>query len=63
MYDRHCPNCNADLRGGKIPQELLESGCYGPDATHFYRTIGVYSIEQDRTVAWQCPDCGYEWDR
>lgn len=27
------------------------------------RQIGIYSMEKDRTVAWQCPDCKYEWSR
>lgn len=63
MHDRHCPNCNADLQGDPIPQEYIEEGCYGEGVTHFYRTIGIYSVEQDRTIAWACPDCGHEWDR
>jgi uncharacterized protein with PIN domain len=45
-----CPSCFADLRD-------LEMG------PPFGRAIGVYSREQDRTVAWQCPDCGTSWPR
>lgn len=63
MYERSCPKCNADLRGDPIPDEYIKEGHYGEGATHFYRTIGIYSMEQDRTVAWKCPDCGHEWER
>jgi hypothetical protein len=55
-----CPACNADLTSAPIPQEHLEH--YG-DETHYSRVIGVYSIVLDRTVEWQCPDCGYRWER
>jgi len=27
------------------------------------REIGIYDFDKDRTVAWQCPDCGNKWDR
>jgi hypothetical protein len=57
-----CPNCSADLNGSPIPDEYIKEGCYG-DATHFSRVIGIYSIEEDRTVAWRCPDCEHEWER
>lgn len=63
MHDRHCPDCNADLQGDPIPQEYIDEGCYGEGVTHFSRIIGIYSVEQDRTIAWACPDCGHEWDR
>ena len=62
MYERHCPNCKSDQRGKLIPEEYIKNGMYG-DATHYYRTIGVYDIKKDRTVSWKCPDCGYEWER
>lgn len=30
---------------------------------YYYRTIGIYDMEQDRTVAYRCPDCGHESGR
>lgn len=27
------------------------------------RAIGMYSLEEDRTVSYVCPDCGHEWAR
>lgn len=61
-----CPACDSDLTGEPIPEESLRRGFYGEwDGTpQFYsRQIGVYSWEEDRTVAWQCPDCGHQWGR
>ena len=54
-----CPYCTADLQGNPIPKEQQEA--YG--ATHFSRKIGIYDIDRDRTVEWQCPDCGCRWPR
>ncbi|TMN21888.1 hypothetical protein FH966_02615 [Lentibacillus cibarius] len=54
-----CPFCGADLQGEPIPEEMQHQ--YG--ATHFSRKIGISSIEEDRIVKWQCPDCGKEWER
>lgn len=58
-HKERCPNCNADLQGEPIPLEQQEK--YG--ATHFGRKIGIYDSRTDRTVAYQCPDCGHQWDR
>lgn len=44
----YCPKCGTDLR------------YKGPGGFPYRRTIGIYSIERDRTAAWRCPDCGYE---
>lgn len=27
------------------------------------RQIGLYSMEEDRTVRWKCPACDHEWKR
>lgn len=27
------------------------------------REIGIYSMDEDRTVAWECPDCKHRWGR
>ncbi|MCM3112819.1 hypothetical protein [Lederbergia lenta] len=55
-----CPYCNTNLQGKPIPQEHQHH--YG-GATYGSRKIAIYSHEEDRTVKWQCPDCGEEWKR
>lgn len=55
-----CPVCKTDLRGAEIAEENRE--LYG-GKTHYSRVIGIYSREQDRTVAWRCPDCELEVER
>lgn len=60
MSDDICPSCKSNLQGKPIPEEYRH--CYGKH-THFSRLIGIYSQETDRTTHWQCPDCGYTWDR
>lgn len=52
-----CPN-GCDLTGSAIPEE--QRHMYG-GATHYSDVIGI--VENDRTVAWRCPDCGEEWPR
>jgi uncharacterized protein with PIN domain len=71
---RRCPPCNADLRGENIYEYFLSyykgneseakraADCYGGDG-YFYRTIGIYSMELDRTTHYRCPDCNKEWGR
>jgi hypothetical protein len=56
----NCPNCKTDLTGEPIPEKDREA--FG-GATHFDRQIGIYDRRLDRTVAFKCPDCGYEWAR
>ena len=78
MLNEHgyCPNCNADLDGGSIWNHFFEttgseaeadkiSKSYGADRTQgqWGRTIGIYDMELDRTVAWKCPDCNHQWGR
>lgn len=71
-----CPLCQSNLEGGLIYQTFLEeyddhdkaldtAGHYGATQTEgrWGREIGIYSIETDRTVAYQCPDCYGEWPR
>lgn len=55
-----CPLCHADLTGEPIPEASREH--YGQH-THFSRRISIYDRSRDRTVAWQCPDCGGTWER
>lgn len=61
LEPRYCPNCNADLQGEPIPKEHRIH--YSKDVTHFSRVIGIYSIQQDRTILWRCPDCSHTWGR
>lgn len=62
-----CSACGADLRGSTIPVESrhlygghmeCRYGC--GNEPHYSRLMGIYDVERDRTVAWQCPDCGHE---
>ena len=54
-----CPD-GCDLTGAPIPDNVRDH--YG-DATHFSRVVGHYDLMADRTVAWNCPDCGLTWSR
>lgn len=55
-----CPKCEANWRDQPIPKE--SQWMFG-DSQWFSRVIGIYDRDLDRTVAWQCPDCGACWDR
>ncbi|MGG3854255.1 hypothetical protein ABET36_07535 [Caldifermentibacillus hisashii] len=56
----YCPFCHVNLRDKPIPEKYRHH--YG-GATYGSRKIAVYSRDEDRTVKWQCPDCGKEWER
>jgi rubredoxin len=53
-----CPECGADFRGKRIPRKNLK--LYG-DETHFSRVVGLYGVEADATIGWECPDCHHRW--
>lgn len=53
-----CPKCLANLQGEPIPPE--DRQYYPPAVTHFDRIISIYDRGLDRTVAWRCPDCGFQ---
>jgi hypothetical protein len=56
----HCPFCQADLIGEKIPYSLREH--YSPP--YFFRLkIGIYNRELDMITHWQCPFCEEIWER
>jgi ssDNA-binding Zn-finger/Zn-ribbon topoisomerase 1 len=55
-----CPKCEKSWQGKPIPQESRE--LYG-GAEWFSKVIGISSRQQDRIVAWQCPECHACWDR
>jgi hypothetical protein len=55
-----CPKCEKSWQGDLIPEK--SRSLFG-DRKWFSRVIGISSMQQDRTIAWQCPDCGACWDR
>jgi transcription initiation factor IIE alpha subunit len=73
-----CPHCNADLDGdlvinyplsqGKTMEEAFEyaKNYQGWDNykenNRFGRAIGLYSLDQDRTTGYRCPDCNETWE-
>jgi hypothetical protein len=57
--DNRCPNCKTSLFGGHIPYEYREH--YSPPY-EWNRQIGFYDIEADRTISYECPDCGHTWE-
>jgi hypothetical protein len=70
----YCPSCKVDLDGGSIWETGLElhgseeradsyAAAYGATRTKgkWGREIGLYDLFKDRTVRYQCPDCGHEW--
>ena len=59
-----CPHCGSDLRQGTVTGregDDCRHGCDRPE--HYSRIFGIYDPDADRTVAWQCPDCGKRWER
>lgn len=74
----YCPNCGVCLDGGLVldsylltsnPSAAVEYcgfhagyGEYGL-ANRWGRQIGIYSLEKDMTLEYECPDCSYRWDR
>jgi hypothetical protein len=73
----YCPNCGMDFDGGLIfdtfikqydgdEENALETASwYGATKTtgRWGYKIAIYSMEEDRTVQWRCPDCEHTWDR
>lgn len=54
-----CPECKKNLRGKMIPKNSQH--LFGAD--HFGLELGIYSMEEDRTVGFECPFCKYRWKR
>lgn len=55
---RRCPHCGSNWHERQvIPREWRKM--YG--RTRFSRLVSVYNLNQDRRVAWACPDCGKEF--
>lgn len=73
----YCPHCNADLDGDLVIDYPLSQGQTRDEALAYAamydgwdkhgeenrwgRALGIYSMEQDRTIGYRCPDCGGEW--
>jgi len=54
-----CPSCGKDLRSDPIPKK--DQWLYGQ--THFSNRIGIYDMDKDMTVEYQCPFCKHRWPR
>jgi hypothetical protein len=72
----NCPSCNESLEGELIYEHFLAqygdeekalktAEMYGATKTtgRWGLAIGIYDMEQDRTVAWRCPFCQHQWER
>lgn len=73
----YCPKCDYNLDGGSIyltglrmkdgdeAAALEYAQAYGAtkEKGQWDRQIGIYDMEKDRTVRWQCPKCKHEWKR
>lgn len=71
-----CPNCKVNLEGELIYETFFKkyndaskalefASQYGATETEgcWGRQLGIYDWDEDRVVAWQCPDCGHVWER
>ena len=72
----YCPNCGMNFDGDLIfdtfmekyqdEEKALESAeMYGATKTtgRWGHKIGIYSMEEDCTTHWKCPECEHEWER
>ena len=72
----YCPNCGMDFDGGLIWDTGMEiygneekadeySKLYGATRTtgRWGKNIGIYSVEEDRTIGFKCPECEHEYGR
>jgi len=50
-YPENYKRLEKDIEDGKLDNDERIQ-------THFSRRMGIYNVEQDRTVARRCPDCG-----
>lgn len=69
---KECPKCKSNLEGDLIFNTFFEryldenkaldaAKMYGATKTEgrWSRVLAHYDMYQDRTVAFECPDCGY----
>jgi hypothetical protein len=65
-HPRYCAKCGADQRAGEIPREHVEKGYYGEDdgkPKYYYKWIGIYCMDADRTLYFKCSECGGKRER
>ena len=55
-----CPACGASWKDKPIPEKSRH--LFG-NSEWFSRVIAISSWQQDRCIAYQCPDCHTCWDR
>jgi len=55
-----CPACGASWKDKPIPEKSRH--LFG-NHEWFSRVIAISSWQQDRCIAYQCPDCHTCWDR
>lgn len=74
MKHKQCPSCQMHLEGeliydtffnitGDHEAALETAALYGATQTtgRWGRAKGVYCIQSDRTVKYECPSCGHQW--
>jgi hypothetical protein len=57
---KHCPECGSLWHDKPIPEK--SRWLFG-NSEWFSRVIAISSWQQDRCIAYQCPDCHTCWDR
>lgn len=70
----YCPNCGMDFDGGLIWDTGMEiygneekadeyAEAYGATRTtgRWAKRIAIYSMELDKIVQLECPECKHEW--
>lgn len=77
MDPKNCPKCNKNLEGQDIFEFFFEryqdeeralsaAKMYGwtkENPCCFRLVIGMYSLEDDKTTHWKCPECDHTWER
>jgi hypothetical protein len=56
----HCPECGTLWHNKPIPEE--SRWLFG-NSEWFSKVIAISSLQQDRCIAYQFPDCNTCWDR
>ena len=72
----YCPNCGKDFddtliwdsffdRYGDVDKADEAAASFGATREHgrWGLKIGIYSMDEDCTTHWRCPDCKHEWGR
>ena len=72
----YCPNCGINFDGGLIWDTGMEmygneekadeyAKAYGATRTtgRWGKNIGIYSMDEDRTIGFKCPECKHKYNR